>query len=74
MSSHTRFVAAALAGGPGIGIHLRCMWLGLSLFLAGKVIIKDAVSLFFSPMDSTRYFEFHEIFLRKPASNVSRTD
>ncbi|HEY5973324.1 MAG TPA: methyltransferase domain-containing protein [Geobacteraceae bacterium] len=59
--------AAAYAGGPGVGVHLRCMWLGLSLFLTGKISIKDAVSLFFSPMDSTRYFEFHEIFLRKPA-------
>lgn len=55
-------VMAHIAGVPGIGFHLRCVATGTSLLFTGCLSLKTCYSLLFFPMDSTRYFEFHEIW------------
>ena len=59
------YVAAALvAKTPGVGIHLKCALWGLRMLLLRRMPIRAALSLAFFPMDSTRYFEFHEVLKR----------
>ena len=55
--------AAFIAGGPGISFHLKCICLGLISALTRKQK-RGNYRLIFSPMDSTRYFEFHECWKR----------
>ena len=55
-------VMAHIAGAPGIGFHLRCVATGISLLLTGRASLKTCYSLILFPMDSTRYFEFHEVW------------
>jgi SAM-dependent methyltransferase len=57
------WVAAWLAGGPGVMFHLRCAWLGI-IALATRCLERGRSRLIFFPMDSTRYFEFHESWER----------
>lgn len=54
-------VMAHIAGAPGIGFHLRCVAIGTNLLFTGRASLKTC-RYFFSPMDSTRYFEFHEVW------------
>jgi SAM-dependent methyltransferase len=53
--------AAWLARTPGVRIHLKCALWGLQLLSLRRLPLRTAVALAYSPMDSTRYFEFHEI-------------
>jgi SAM-dependent methyltransferase len=53
---------AHIAGAPGIGFHLRCVATGTSLLLTGRASLKTCYNYLFLPMDSTRYFEFHEVW------------
>lgn len=53
---------AGIAGAPGIGFHLRCMAAGARLLLSGRGSLKMCYNFLFFPMDSTRYFEFHEVW------------
>ena len=55
-------VMASIAGAPGIGFHLRCVATGARLLFTGRASLGTCYSLFFSRMDSTRYFEFHEVW------------
>ena len=55
-------VMAHIAGAPGIGFHLRCVATGINLLFTGRASLKTCYSYIFSPMDSTRYFEFHEVW------------
>jgi predicted SAM-dependent methyltransferase len=54
-------IAAQILGTPGIKIHLKCASLAVRLFLLGRISLQTCYSLIFFPMDSTRYFEFHEV-------------
>ncbi len=54
-------LAAWLKKTPGIGIHLKWAFLAIRLFISGRISLRMFDSLFFCPMDSTRYFEFHEV-------------
>ena len=54
-------VMASIAGAPGIGVHLRCAATGVRLLLTGRASLIMCYNYLFSPMDSTRYFEFHEV-------------
>lgn len=56
------FVMAQIAGAPGSGFHLRCVATGACLLLTGRASLKTCYNFLFSPMDSTRYFEFHEVW------------
>jgi SAM-dependent methyltransferase len=53
---------ASIAGAPGIGFHLRCMATGARLLFTGRASLGTCYGLLFFPMDSTRYFEFHEVW------------
>ncbi len=55
-------VMAGIAGAPGIGFHLRCMATGARLLFTGRASLGTCYNLLFIPMDSTRYFEFHEVW------------
>jgi SAM-dependent methyltransferase len=55
-------IMASIAGAPGIGFHLRCVATGAYLMLTGCAKLKMCYHYLFSPMDSTRYFEFHEVW------------
>lgn len=57
-------VLASIVGVPGIGFRLRCAATGAYLMLTGRAKLKTCYNYFFSPMDSTRYFEFHEVWKR----------
>lgn len=60
--------AALISKTPGIAVHLKCALLGLRMLLLRRLPVRTALSLIFFPMDSTRYFEFHEVF--KSLANV----
>ncbi len=55
-------VMAHIVGGPGIGFRLRCVTIGVRLLLTGRASLKSCYKYLFFPMDSTRYFEFHEVW------------
>jgi SAM-dependent methyltransferase len=55
-------VMAHIAGAPGIGFHRLCLATGTSLLLTGRASLKTCYNYLFFPMDSTRYFEFHEVW------------
>ncbi|RII29816.1 MAG: hypothetical protein CXR30_10915 [Geobacter sp.] len=59
----TYWLAALIAGGPGLMFHLRCSWLGVVSFVT-RCLKRGSYNLMFFPMDSTRYFEFHESWKR----------
>jgi SAM-dependent methyltransferase len=67
------YVTAALfSKAPGIAVHLKCTLMGLRMLLLRRLPVRTALSLIFFPMDSTRYFEFHEVF--KSLANVRFTN
>jgi SAM-dependent methyltransferase len=53
---------ACVAGAPGIGFYLRSAAIGSKLLFTGRASLKTCYNLIFSPMDSTRYFEFQEVW------------
>jgi SAM-dependent methyltransferase len=65
-------VMAALAGAPGIGFHLRCMATGARLLLTGRAPLAACYNYLFFPMDSTRYFEFDEVWKILQGHSFSR--
>ena len=65
-------VMAHIAGAPGIGFHLRCAGTAVSLFVAGRISVKTCYHYLFAPMDSTRYFEFHEVWKRAKGFSFTR--
>lgn len=65
-------VLAFILGVPGITIHLRCMATGIYLWLKGRISLKVCYSFIFRPIDSTRYFEFHEVWKRASTLNIKR--
>ena len=46
----------------GIGFHLRCVATGINLLFKSRASLKTCYSYIFFPMDSTRYFEFQEVW------------
>jgi len=54
-------IAAQILGTPGITIHIKCAYLGVRLFLLRRISLRTCYFLICFPMDSTRYFEFHEV-------------
>jgi SAM-dependent methyltransferase len=65
------WLAALIAGTPGVMFHLRCSWLGVVSFFTRR-LKRGKYSLMFSPMDSTRYFEFHECWERLSRLSFAR--
>jgi len=57
------WLAALIAGGPGLMFHAKCFWLGVVVFVT-RCLKRGSYNLMFFPMDSTRYFEFHETWKR----------
>ena len=55
-------VMAHIAGAPGIGFRLRCAATDINLLFKKRASLKTCYKYIFSPMDSTRYFEFHEVW------------
>jgi SAM-dependent methyltransferase len=55
-------VMAHIAGAPGIGFHLRCIIMSIYLLFTGRASLKTCYGYLLLPMDSTRYFEFHEVW------------
>ncbi len=53
-------LSAFFLGAPGIKIHLKCIVIGARLLFSRQIPLIKACRLIFFPMDSTRYFEFHE--------------
>jgi SAM-dependent methyltransferase len=53
--------AAWILKAPGITLHFKCTFLAIRLFLLRRISLQTFDSLIFCPMDSTRYFEFHEV-------------
>jgi SAM-dependent methyltransferase len=64
-------VLASIAGAPGIRFHLRCAITGMNLLLSGRSSLSTCYRMIFFPMDSTRYFEFHEVW--KNVKNLAFT-
>jgi SAM-dependent methyltransferase len=65
-------VMAQIAGAPGIGFHLRCAATAASLFVTRRISLKTCYNYLFLPMDSTRYFEFHEVWKRVKGFSFTR--
>lgn len=63
---------AGISGAPGLGIRLRCARTGLRLLLTRRAPRETCAGLIFNPMDSTRYFEFAEVWKRAADFNFSR--
>jgi SAM-dependent methyltransferase len=47
---------------PGITLHFKCVILALRLLFSMRISLRKCFELIYLPMDSTRYFEFHELF------------
>jgi hypothetical protein len=54
-------IAALILRTPGIKIRIKCAFLAIRLFLLRRIPGHTAYALIYMPMDSTRYFEFHEV-------------
>lgn len=57
---------------PGIVLHLKFAIIGLRLLFTRRLSLRKCLKLILSPMDSTRYFEFHEIFKNLSNSTFTR--
>jgi len=55
---------ASILGVPGVKFHLRCVAIGARLLLTGRASMGSWTRYLFFPMDSTRYFEFDEVWNR----------
>lgn len=60
------FIIAILLKVPGASFHMLCMKVGMKLLFSRRI---SSYNLLFFPMDSTRYFEFHEVW--KKIKNTS---
>lgn len=49
---------------PGISLHIQCVFLAVRLFFLRRISFRTFYILICFPMDSTRYFEFHEVLNR----------
>lgn len=65
-------LAAWLRGAPGIGLHLRIAATGALLLLRGRAAFRRCAGFMLFPMDSTRYFEFAEVWKSATASGFTR--
>jgi SAM-dependent methyltransferase len=72
MLSPLYLIMASIASGPGIVFHLRSIAMGARLLLSGSVSLELCYHYVFSPMDSTRYFEFHEVWKILKSLSFSR--
>ena len=54
-------IAAWALKAPGIAIHVEISWLALCLYIQSRIPFYRFFALTCLPMDSTRYFEFHEV-------------
>jgi len=63
---------AWLKGAPGIGLHLRIAATGARLLLRGRASFRACASYLLFPMDSTRYFEFDEVWKSATATPFTR--
>ncbi len=54
-------IAAQILRTPGVAIHIKCAGVAVRLFLLRRISLSTWYSLICYPMDSTRYFEFHEV-------------
>jgi len=61
--------AAKVLRTPGVSIHIQCVSLAVRLFFLRRISFRTFYLLICFPMDSTRYFEFHEVLNR--LKNVS---
>ena len=64
MLSPVYLLLAKKAGVPGLLFHLRVVKIFTFLLIKGKVSFKTWYIYIHFPMDSTRYFEFHEVWER----------
>lgn len=55
-------IAAKFLRTPGVNLHIKLAFLALRLFLQRRISLRTCYPLICIPMDSTRYFEFHEVF------------
>lgn len=62
-------IAALILKTPGATLHVKCAGLAMRLFVLRRISLRTCYFLIFIPMDSTRYFEFHEVLKR--LANVS---
>jgi SAM-dependent methyltransferase len=65
-------LVAWLRGAPGIGVHLRIAATGAKLLMSGRAAFRKCAGLLLFPMDSTRYFEFDEVWASAKASPFTR--
>lgn len=63
---------AWLQGAPGIGLHLRIVRTGASLLVRGRAAVRTSAGYVLFPMDSTRYFEFDEVWKSATAGRFTR--
>jgi len=49
---------------PGVTLHIKCARLAIMLLIMCRISLRKCYSLISLPMDSTRYFEFHEVLVR----------
>ena len=54
-------LAAKALRTPGVSIHIQCVSLAVRLFFLRRISFHTFYLLICFPMDSTRYFEFHEV-------------
>jgi SAM-dependent methyltransferase len=64
--------AGWLKGAPGTGLHLRIVGIALRLMLRGRLAFRTCAGYVFFPMDSTRYFEFGEVWKSAKAGAFTR--
>jgi SAM-dependent methyltransferase len=65
-------LAARLRGAPGIDMHLRISMLVLRLLMTRRAPVMRCAAWLTFPMDSTRYFEFDEIWRSAMARKFTR--
>lgn len=63
---------AWLRGAPGVGMHLRIAAIGARLLLRRCIPFRTAAGFMLFPMDSTRYFEFAEVWRSANAKSFTR--
>lgn len=64
-------MAAFISKAPGVYLHVKCAILSIRLFVLGRLSFRTCYLLICFPMDSTRYFEHHEVLTA--LANISFT-
>lgn len=62
---------AVRCGCPGMQMRVRFAVIGTKLFLGGRISLRSLFLMLFSPMDSTRYFEFQSVWERTAKQSFS---